>query len=202
MGEHNLMILSLRDLKAVCTCGGWSLMATTVEADSDDEIRRRAEEVFSAHAARFGPRPEAQGMTPRNRAALLVPGAVRDCGLWCGEVQRDAAGRYYFCTFERHAAIGVPPVHGEVRTYQADYYLVAYETDDPRLPGKMRLVFDCLERVAAFLSLLLIEGNLEDALAVPQRERKPRGRRRPAAPPEAGGKPLDIPEDFFGIGNP
>ena len=47
--SHRLVIESLRDLQAKCTCGGWSMSAPTSDRDTDDEIRARARDQFRQH---------------------------------------------------------------------------------------------------------------------------------------------------------
>jgi hypothetical protein len=46
---HELHIESLRDLRATCSCGSWTLASPTVDTDSDMSIRARAEAQHRLH---------------------------------------------------------------------------------------------------------------------------------------------------------
>jgi hypothetical protein len=68
--SHRLVIESLRDLQAKCTCGRWNMSAPTSDRDTEDEIRVRAEDQFQQHlrGLRRGGR-----IARRGRSGLLPP---------------------------------------------------------------------------------------------------------------------------------
>jgi hypothetical protein len=47
--SHELVIESLRDLSARCTCGGWTLLSPTHDEETDESLRTRALEQFDNH---------------------------------------------------------------------------------------------------------------------------------------------------------
>ena len=51
-----LVIRSLRDLTAECSCGRWTMSKPTFDRDTDEEIKTAANEQHAAHVAR-GRRP-------------------------------------------------------------------------------------------------------------------------------------------------
>jgi hypothetical protein len=46
---HVLVIRTLRDADAACSCGQWSLVFPTFDSDKDQSIRGRMEENFATH---------------------------------------------------------------------------------------------------------------------------------------------------------
>lgn len=46
---HQLVMDSLRDTKAHCTCEGWYYCATFTNRDTDEQIRRQVRESFRWH---------------------------------------------------------------------------------------------------------------------------------------------------------
>jgi hypothetical protein len=51
-GTHNLIIDSLRDASARCTCGRWAIVITTTSHDNDEEIRAEVCHEHALHLAR------------------------------------------------------------------------------------------------------------------------------------------------------
>jgi hypothetical protein len=49
MTEHKLIIKSLRDVSATCTCGGWNFVRPVFDADTDEYIRKRCESEHRIH---------------------------------------------------------------------------------------------------------------------------------------------------------
>lgn len=50
MKQHKLIIRSLRDLDATCSCGGWNLIGRSSDTESDVSIRRHAATEHKFHA--------------------------------------------------------------------------------------------------------------------------------------------------------
>jgi len=50
---HRLIIHSLRDLQASCSCGKWRFTMPTFDRDRDDELRRWAWQEHRAHRRRM-----------------------------------------------------------------------------------------------------------------------------------------------------
>ncbi len=47
--EHKLIVHSLRDGDAFCSCGMWSILSTTTSRDTDDYIRDRIQDQYNRH---------------------------------------------------------------------------------------------------------------------------------------------------------
>ena len=60
-GGHRLIIESLSDLIASCSCGGWSLSRTTTSRDNPADLQRAAEDEHGKHV---------KGVVQRERQAV------------------------------------------------------------------------------------------------------------------------------------
>jgi len=61
---HNLIIQSLRDLQAVCSCGGWSLVCIAHAHQSDEQLREVACYQHAFHLSNVKRREAARETTP------------------------------------------------------------------------------------------------------------------------------------------
>lgn len=50
MTDHILLIKSLRDIDAECSCGRWSLMAPTSDHETDEQLHHRITAQWEQHA--------------------------------------------------------------------------------------------------------------------------------------------------------
>lgn len=50
--EHQLLIRSIRDADASCSCGGWAITFPTFDSDTETHTRERIEEDFVGHKHR------------------------------------------------------------------------------------------------------------------------------------------------------
>jgi len=47
--KHTLIVESLHDLIAKCSCDGWHMVSTTTSRDTDEEIRKTVRANFKLH---------------------------------------------------------------------------------------------------------------------------------------------------------
>ena len=52
MLQHELVVKSLRDVDALCRCGGWHYVTPAFDRDTDEELRARIAEHYHEHVVR------------------------------------------------------------------------------------------------------------------------------------------------------
>jgi hypothetical protein len=89
---HILIVKSLRDTIANCSCGRWNYSAPTSADDTDAELCNRVTEQFRLHAG-DGPTPDDRKQLLEDMAFLLRLVDRADESFPCGWLERDESLR-------------------------------------------------------------------------------------------------------------